>query len=81
MATCERYLAANPNHAEALVWHGSGLVFRAGEAFRQGDAVRGGELWMRGLEEMRRAVELEPDNVGVRVPRGAVAAAGWPRPA
>jgi tetratricopeptide (TPR) repeat protein len=72
MATCERYLAANPNHAEALVWHGGGLVFRAGEAFRQGDAARGGELWMRGLEEMRRAVELEPDNVGVRVPRGAV---------
>jgi tetratricopeptide (TPR) repeat protein len=72
MATCERYLAANPNHAEALVWHGSGLVFRAGERFRQGDLARGGELWSQGLAEMERAVRLEPDSVGVRAPRGAV---------
>jgi tetratricopeptide (TPR) repeat protein len=72
MATCERYLAANPNHAEALVWHGSGLVYQASEAFRRGDPTRGGELWSQGLAEMQRAVALEPDNIGVRVPRGAV---------
>lgn len=72
MATCERELAVNPDRAEALVWHGSGLVFQAGGAFRRGEAERGGVLWQRGLDEMQRAVALAPDSVGVRIPRGAV---------
>jgi len=72
MDTCERALAENPNHAEALVWHGSGLAFQAGMAFQKGDMQTGGELWTRGLQEMATAVTLEPDNVGVRIPRGAV---------
>jgi hypothetical protein len=38
----------------------------------KGDQAKGFELWMSGLEEMRRAVDLAPDNVGVRIPRGAV---------
>ncbi len=38
MATCERYLAENPAHAEALVWHGSGLLFQAGRRLRAGRA-------------------------------------------
>jgi hypothetical protein len=72
MAACERQLSENPSHAEAMVWHGAGLLFQAGEAFQTGDAARGGELWSRGLAEMSRAVALEPDKVGVRIPRGAV---------
>jgi tetratricopeptide (TPR) repeat protein len=72
MAACERTLADNPKHAEALVWHGSGLAFQAGTAFRDGDPQTGGALWARGMEEMDRAVSLEPDNVGVRIPRGAL---------
>ena len=72
METCERVLAANPNHAEALVWHGSGLAFNAGMAFQKGDMKTGGEMWQRGMEEMDKAVALEPDNVGVRIPRGAL---------
>jgi tetratricopeptide (TPR) repeat protein len=72
MTACERVLADNPNHAEALVWHGSGLAFTAGRAFQKGDMKTGGELWQRGIEEMEKAVALEPDNVGVRIPRGAL---------
>lgn len=72
MEACERLLATNPNHGEALVWHGSGLAFSAGMAFQKGDMKTGGELWQRGLEEMDKAVALEPDNVGVRIPRGAL---------
>ena len=72
MDACEQALADNPKHAEALVWHGSGLAFQAGAAFRTGDAQTGGGLWTRGMEEMDRAVSLEPDNVGVRIPRGAL---------
>lgn len=72
MDVCEQTLADNPTHAEALVWHGSGLAFKAGMAFQKGDMKTGGELWQRGMEEMNTAVTLQPDNVGVRIPRGAV---------
>jgi tetratricopeptide (TPR) repeat protein len=41
-------------------------------AFRKGDMKTGGELWERGTEAMDKAVALEPDNVGVRIPRGAM---------
>jgi len=72
MDVCERTLADNPKHAEALVWHGSGLAFQAGMAFQKGDSQTGMELWTRGTTEMDSAVELAPDNVGVRIPRGAM---------
>lgn len=72
MEACERALAVNPDHAEALVWHGSGLAYNAGMAFQKGDMKTGGELWQRGMTEMDRAVALAPDNVGVLIPRGAL---------
>ena len=72
MARCEEVLAADPNHAEAMVWHGSGVFFRAGLAFQKGDFQNGMALYQKGLAEMQRAVEIAPDNVGVRIPRGAV---------
>lgn len=72
MDACERTLAENPKHAEALVWHGAGLAFRGGVAFQQGDSQTGMELWARGLKEMDDAVAIAPDNVGVRIPRGAM---------
>jgi tetratricopeptide (TPR) repeat protein len=72
MDVCERALADNPRHAEALVWHGSGLTFQAGMAFQKGDAQAGMELFARGTREMDDAVALAPDNVGVRIPRGAL---------
>ncbi len=71
MKACEEALAARPKQAEALVWHGGGLLFQSGEAFRSGDQQKGMDLWTRGLKEMQTAVDLEPDNVGVRIPRGA----------
>ncbi|MEK6325332.1 MAG: hypothetical protein AABN33_27140 [Acidobacteriota bacterium] len=71
MKVCEDTLAKNPNHSEALVWHGGGLVFIAGQAFQRADFRKGTDLWDRGLKEMDRAVELEPRNVGVLIPRGA----------
>lgn len=72
MKMCEDILAADPKNPEALVWHGSGALFQAGEAFRKGDQQKGGELWERGMKEMNNAVELAPDDLGVRIPRGAV---------
>jgi tetratricopeptide (TPR) repeat protein len=76
MDTCERTLAEDPKHAEAMVWHGSGLFFQARAAFRQGDTARGLEMYGRGLKEMDDAVALAPNNVGVLIARGAVLLTG-----
>ena len=71
MKACEEMLAKSPKNPEALVWHGGGLLFQAGQSFRSGDQPKGMELWTRGLQEMKTAVDLAPDNVAVRIPRGA----------
>ena len=71
MKTTEKVLAENPQHAEALVWHGAGVFFSSAQAFMSGDGPKGMELFGKGLAEMDRAVELEPDSIGVRIPRGA----------
>ena len=72
MALCEARLAENPDHPEALVWHGTGLLFRSGEAFRSGDSEKATLLNRNGLAEMKRAVALAPNSLSVRIPRGAV---------
>lgn len=71
MKLCEDTLARQPKHAEAMVWHGAGLVWLAGQSFQKQDLQRGSELWDKGLKEMDEALALEPDNVGVLIPRGA----------
>jgi hypothetical protein len=43
MALIDRTLAANPNHAQALTWRGSGRMFMAGQAFRRGATAEGME--------------------------------------
>jgi len=69
---CEEMLATHPDHPEAMVWHGAGMIGRSSLAFRGGDRATGMALYTKGLAEMDRAVELAPNNVGVRIPRGAV---------
>ena len=72
MKASEEAIAANPQAAaEALAWHGSGLSLMAGNKFQQGDFKAGAELWEKGQAEMEQAGKLEPDNVGVLIPRAA----------
>ena len=71
MKICEEALAANPQYPEAMVWHGSGLVYRSFAAFQTGDQQKGVELWLKGTQEMDHAVAIAPDNLGVLIPRGA----------
>jgi hypothetical protein len=78
MKLCEDTLARDPKHSEAMVWHGGGLILRAGTAFRAGKKDDGMKLWMAGMEEMDRAVLLAPDSIGTRIPRGAVLLAASP---
>lgn len=81
MKFCEEILSKNPKHAEALVWHGGGLVARAANAYRKGDYKLGDRLWTRGIEEMNEAARLAPDHIGVLIGRSAtligLAQAGW----
>jgi hypothetical protein len=72
VALCEQRLAANPDDPEPLVWHGVGLMFRAGRAFMAGGREQGAVFGRQGFAEMARAVALAPDNVAILIPRGAV---------
>lgn len=71
MSTAEKVLAENPNHAEAMVWHGLGTFFLGGRELQKGNQQNGMEQLQKGAAEMNRAVALAPDNIGVRIPRGA----------
>jgi len=81
MKYCEDILAKNPKHAEALVWHGGGLLVRAVHAYTAGDNKTGDKLWNTGIEEMNHAAALEPQNIRVKIGRSATligyAQSGW----
>jgi hypothetical protein len=71
MKKAEEVMEQEPNNAEMMVWHGAGQFFRAGIAFRSGDFQSGRALQAQGLARMQQAVDLAPNNVRVRVARGA----------
>jgi len=71
MQFCEKVLAKHPQHAEALVWHGGGLLSRVALAYEKGDSALGDQLFQRGLKEMDDAKRFEPENIGVRIGRAA----------
>src|SRR5471030_692283 len=62
-------LAADPDHAQALVWRGDGRLFLAGQAFQRGAIAEGRTLSNQGVADMMRAVALAPDDLAVRIPR------------
>lgn len=72
LAKCDAALAADPKHAEALVWRGAVRVFRSSKLFGGGRFLAGMELWNGGIKDMDDAVALAPANPGVRIPRAAV---------
>jgi tetratricopeptide (TPR) repeat protein len=71
MKVTEATLAENPKHAEALVWHGAGLLYRSGALFQQQDFQTAVPMFERAVKEMDQAVEIAPNHIGVRIPRGA----------
>jgi tetratricopeptide (TPR) repeat protein len=72
MQICENILASDPKQPEALVWHGMGRVTESRKAFQKGDQQNGAVLWQRGLDEMDQAAAIAPEDLGVRIVRGAV---------
>jgi hypothetical protein len=79
MKLCEETLAADPDHADALVWHGAGLMFLAGEAQTRQDFEAARERSRRGAEELERAHRLAPDSLSVILVRAVVLNASAPR--
>lgn len=81
MKNAEAVLNRNPKHAQALVWHGGGLLARASIAYQKGDYKIGDKLWERGLKEMDDALALAPNRIDVIIGRSAtiigLAQAGW----
>ena len=71
MTATETELAANPNNAAALVWHGMGVALLSEREFQKGNLQGALAQLQKGMAEMARAAELEPDNIGVRIPRGS----------
>ena len=79
MKLCEEALAANADHPDALVWHGAGLMFLAGEAAVRQDTETARERARRGEAEMDRALTLAPDSLSVILVRAVVLSASAPR--
>jgi tetratricopeptide (TPR) repeat protein len=79
MKLCEDALAANADHADALVWHGAGLMFLAGEAAARQDRDTARERASRAREELDRAAALAPDSLNVIIVRAVVLNAAAPR--
>ena len=71
MKSCADTLAKKPLYAPALSWQGCGFLYQSGHAFQAGDIQKGMDLWQRGLKEMNAAVDLQPENLQVIIPRGA----------
>jgi tetratricopeptide (TPR) repeat protein len=71
MTATEKELAANPDNGSALVWHGLGVAMLSQRQAQAGNLQGAMAMLQKGLAEMARAVELEPDNIGVRIPRGS----------
>jgi len=62
----EEVLKIEPDNAEALVWYGSVLTLKG--YYEWLPIMKLVYVW-RGIEEMRKAVELDPDNPVVRLVR------------
>jgi len=72
MSTIEEKLREHPDHGEALVWRGAARTWMAGRALEAGDLAGARAMAAEGRIDMDRALALEPVNVGVLIPRGAV---------
>lgn len=72
IAKCDEALKQNPKHAEAMVWKGAAGVYLAGKSILANQTTEGMALLNKSLKEMDEAVKLEPRNLGVRLPRGAI---------
>jgi len=72
IANSERMLAANPDHPQALAWHGLTLLATGAPDSRAPSDEQNAAIarFRKGVAELDRAVGLAPDDIEVRVLRG-----------
>ena len=71
MSIIDERLGVNPDDAEALVWRGAGRSWQAGQTFRAGDIAGARAQAATAMADLDRAIALQPDNIGVLIPRAA----------
>ena len=69
---CEQAPRRDPRNAQALVWHGSGLVTKATWLYTAGDSARGDKMFQQGISEVNRGRDLAPNDIGVLIGRSAL---------
>ena len=81
MSELDALLAKNPKDARALVWHGNGLMVRAGLLRFKGKSEEGHKVLLNSKIELDKAVALDPDNVNILAMRAVtlhIAGQYWP---
>ncbi len=61
------HLTQDPYHAAAVAWRGGAYLFASGFAYRAGDRAQGQHLEHVAYADLDRAIELAPNDVGVRI--------------
>ena len=68
----EKLLAENPDHAQALMWHGVATMGSFFQEAQKGNSQQAFPTLFKGSGEMDRAVSLAPDDIEVRVLRAVM---------
>ena len=70
--TSQKALDQNPDHAQALVWHGAATIGSFFMEAQKGNAPAAVPIFQKGAAEMDRAVSLAPDDIEVRIMRSVL---------
>src|SRR5262249_42863152 len=70
MKFIEETLAKNPKHAQAMVWHGGGVLTRGGGAVRKGEKEQGGRVGEEGMGGKKTAGAAQAGKEGGGDPTG-----------
>lgn len=68
----QKVLTENPDHAQALVWHGAAMLGGSFMEAQKGNPQAAMPNLQKGMAEMDRAVSLAPDDIEIRVMRAVL---------
>jgi tetratricopeptide (TPR) repeat protein len=68
----EKMLTEHPDHAQAMMWHGIGVMGSFFQEAQKGNVQAAFPNFLKGAAEMDRAADLAPDDIEVRVLRGVL---------
>src|SRR4051812_10874618 len=68
----QKVLDQNPDHAQALAWHGAATIGSFFMEAQNGNAQVAVPIFQKGAAEMDRAVSLASDDIEVRIMRSVL---------